>query len=288
MSLTKKLLVIIKTLTFAFVFQRTEARIYGVFEVAANERVFKEALVKMNVSTINASSYFAPNLSLSKFVDKGNDIAKELNGHGISGGYVLNDLSNVKNEIFREISKKGNGRIHTENAFSGLDRIANHLSEVDDLVKFVNLIPLLSKGVSIIVDDSQFGRASLTRIVEKCTEYGLNITSMQMISNVDKRTIFALNIHKSNVLVVDVDKKKTVKIVNMVKHLGVAGYREELHWMMTKRSTGQFNNQCNLLPHIYRYVDIFPASLSSDYIIEKIQRQNLASPNWSRSGIARM
>ena len=138
------------------------------------------------------------------------------------------------------------------------------------------------------MDDSQFGRASLPRIVEKCAENGLNITSMQLISNVEKKTIFALNIHKSNVLVVDVDDKKTVKIVNMVKHLGVAGYREELYWMMTKRSTGQFNKQCNLLPHIYRYVDFVPASLSSDYIIEKIQRQNLASPNLSRSGITKM
>ncbi|XP_065051644.1 probable glutamate receptor [Rhopilema esculentum] len=107
---------------------------------------------------------------------------------------------------------------------------------------------------------------------------------MQLIKNVTKRTIFALNIHKSNVLVVDVDDKKTVKIVNMVKHLGVTGYREELYWMMTKRSTGQIGSKCNLLPHTYRYIDYVPASVSSDYIIEKIQRQNLASLNWSREG----
>ncbi|XP_065052226.1 glutamate receptor ionotropic, NMDA 2B-like [Rhopilema esculentum] len=108
---------------------------------------------------------------------------------------------------------------------------------------------------------------------------------MQMISNVDKRTIFALNIHKSNVLVVDADEKKTVKIVNMVKHLGVAGYREELFWMMTTRSTGQLDRQCNLLPHTYRYIDNVPVSVSSDYIMEKIQRRNLASLNRNRNGI---
>eukprot|EP00795_Rhopilema_esculentum_P013276 gene13276-4112_t len=283
-----ELFAVTKILTFAFVFQRTKATIHGIFEVAAHEKIFKEALIKLNISTINASSHFALNLSLSQFVDKGNDIAKELNGHGRSGRYVLNDLSNVKNQIFREISNhaKGNERIHTDNAFSGLDRITNHLSEVDDLVKLVNLYPLPSKGISVVVDDSQFGRASLTRIVEKCAEYGLNITGMQMISNVNKRTIFALNIHKSNVLVVDADEKKTVKIVNMVKHLGVAGYREELHWMMTTRSTGQLHRQCNLLPHIYRYIDNVPVSVSSDYIVEKIQRRNLASLNRNRNGIA--
>ena len=161
---------------------------------------------------------------------------------------------------------------------------ANHLSEVDDLVKLVNLIPLPSKGISIVVDDSQFGRTSLTRIVDKCAENGLNITSMQIIKNATKRAIFALNIYKSNVLFVDVDDKKTVKIVNMVKHLGVTGYREELYWMMTKRSTGQIGRNCNLLPHTYRYIDNVPASVSSDYIIEKIQRQNLACLNWSCDG----
>ena len=125
MTSTKKLLAIIKILTFAFIFQRTEARIHGIFEVAANERIFKEALVKLNISTTNVSSYFEPTLSLSRFVEQGNDIAKELNGHGRSGRFVLNDLSSVKNEIFREISNhaKGNGRIHTDNAFSGLDRV---------------------------------------------------------------------------------------------------------------------------------------------------------------------
>ncbi|XP_065051648.1 uncharacterized protein LOC135681232 isoform X2 [Rhopilema esculentum] len=282
-----ELFAVTKILTFQFAFQRTEATIHGIFEVAAHEKVFKEALIKLNVSITNASSHFALNLSLSQFVDKGNDIAKELNGHGRSGGYVVNDFSNVKNEIFREISNhaKGNERIHTDNAFSGLDRITNHLSEVDDLVKLVNLIPLPSKGISVVVDDSQFGRASLTRIVEKCAENGLNITGMQMISNVDKGTIFALNIHKSNVLVVDVDEKKTVKIIHMVKELGLAGYREELHWMMTTRSTGQLDRQCNLLPHTYRYIDNVSVSVSSDFIMEKIQRRNLASLNRNRNGI---
>eukprot|EP00795_Rhopilema_esculentum_P013279 gene13279-4115_t len=279
-----ELLATIKIFTFAFVLQRTEARIYGVFEVAAHEKIFKEALIKINVSTINASSYFPLNLSLSQFVDRGNDIAKELNGHGISGGYVFNDLSNVKNEIFREISNyaKGNGRIHAKNAFSGLDRIANHLSEADELVKFINQIPPPSNQISIVVDDSDLGRASLTRIVQKCAEYGLNVTNIQMVNKITRGTIFALNMHKSNVLVVDADEQKTVKIVNMVKHLGVAGYREEFYWMMTKRSTGQLHRQCNLLPHIYRYVDFVPASVSSDYIIQKIERQNVASYNWSQ------
>ena len=120
-----ELLAVIKIFTFAFVFQRTEARIYGVFEVAAHEDVFKEALVKLNISTINAFSYFAPNLSLSQFVDRGNDIAKDLSGHGRSGRYVFNDLKNVKNEIFREILQnvKDNERIHTDNYFSSLDRV---------------------------------------------------------------------------------------------------------------------------------------------------------------------
>eukprot|EP00795_Rhopilema_esculentum_P013275 gene13275-4110_t len=269
---------------------QTEARIYGIFEVAAHERVFKEALVKLNISITNASSYFAPNLSLSQFVDRGNDIAKELNGHGISGGYVFNDLSNVKNEIFREVlnNNKSYKTVHADNKFNIADKIPNHLSEVDDLVKIVNLIPLPSKRISIVVDDSQLGRASLTHIVKKCAENGLNITSMQMISNVDKRTIFALNIHQSNVLVVDADEKKTVKIIHMVKHLGLAGYREELHWMMTTRSTGQLDRQCNLLPHTYRYIDNVPVSMSSAYIIEKIQRRNLASLNRNRNGITGM
>ena len=120
-----ELFAITKILTFAFAFQRTGATIHGIFEVATHEKIFKEALIKLNVSTTNASSLFAPNLSLSQFVDRGNNIAKELNGHGRSGRYVLNDLSSVKNEIFREISNraKGNERIHTDNAFSGLDRV---------------------------------------------------------------------------------------------------------------------------------------------------------------------
>ena len=164
-------------------------------------------------------------------------------------------------------------------------QITNHLSEVDDLVKFIDLIPLPSKGVSIVVDDSDLGRASLTRIVEKCAENGLNITSIQMVNKVTRRTIFALNIHTSNVFVVDVDEEKTVKIVNMVKHLGVAGYREELYWMMTTRSTGQLDRQCNLLPHTYRHIDNVPVSVSSNYIIEWIQRRNLASLNRNRNGI---
>ena len=101
-----------------------------------------------------------------------------------------------------------------------------------------------------------------------------------MVNKVTRRTIFALNMQKSNVLVVDVDEKKMVKMVNMVKHLGVAGYREEFYWMMTKRSTGQLHRQCNLLPHTYRYVDFVPASLSSD-IIQKIERQNVPIFNLS-------
>ena len=125
MCLTMELLAFINILTFAFILQRTEATICGIFEVAANERIFEEALAKHNISTANVSSYFDPTLSLSRFVERGNDIAKELSGHGRSSGYVFNDLSNVKNEIFREISNnaKGNGRIHTNNDFNGLDRV---------------------------------------------------------------------------------------------------------------------------------------------------------------------
>eukprot|EP00795_Rhopilema_esculentum_P013272 gene13272-4105_t len=147
-----------KIFTFAFVFQRTEARIYGVFEVAANESIFKEALIKMNVSTTNASSYFAPNLSLSQYMDQGNDIAKELNGHGRSGRYLVNDFSNVKNEIFREIlnNDKINKTVHADNKFNIAEKPEKHshsTSKDEDLESVVRVVIASTYSPWVIVEE---------------------------------------------------------------------------------------------------------------------------------------
>ena len=157
------------------------------------------------------------------------------------------------------------------NQFFSHDQVKDQSQEVDALFSYFNRTLSPSKGLSVVVDDSQQGHDAFIHIIQKCSENGREIFGHYILK--DKATedsLLALNLYKSNSLFSGVEHSTFKLMINMIERMSLISIHEKLRILATKRAATGLAETCCKPTYLYFMADYHSSPSIVTYIIEKV------------------
>ena len=130
-----------------------------------------------------------------------------------------------------------------------------------------------SKGLSVVVDDSQHGHNAFIQIIQKCSENGREIFGQYILKDdATEKLALALNLYKSNSLFSGVEHGTFQLVINLIEEKGLISGHEKLRVLATNRSATGLTEACYKPTYLYFMANYTSSPAIVTYIIEKVNR----------------
>ena len=139
------------------------------------------------------------------------------------------------------------------------------------MFSYLNRLLSPTKGLSVVVDDSQLGHDVFIQIIQKCSESGREMFGHYILKGaVTEESVLAFNLYRSNSLFSSVEHSTFLKVINMTEEMGLTSIHENLQMFITKRTATGITGICYKPSYIYFIADYQKPSPDAIYIVEKV------------------
>ena len=139
------------------------------------------------------------------------------------------------------------------------------------MLKFLDRIHLPAKEISLIVDDTEIGRRTLTHWIEKAPSLNIKVVYYKVLSKPIKKSDFSTTInYGSNVFLVDSDGESASEVFSLADESGVAGIDKNIKWILSERTMDSLSLSCSLPAGEYYAIRSQDVLMNSSYIVQKI------------------
>ena len=128
--------------------------------------------------------------------------------------------------------------------------------EIDALSTYINKLLHPTKGLSVIVDDSQLGHDALIQVIQKCSEIGRKIVEHYVLKGeVTEEALLALHLYHSNDMFAGIDQSHFHQVINLTEAMGLVPFNHNMRMFTTKRSIAGITGICNKPKYNYYIAD---------------------------------
>ncbi len=156
-----------------------------------------------------------------------------------------------------------------------------HIYMIDAMMSYLDSSFVLENGIIVITDDTEFGKLSLARIVQKSSESKRHISSFRMISDTSSEEEIT-QILQGDLFVVDCDGKLAAKLLKIAKQVGYTGHIDGVSWIFSQRTTSTLPLSCSLPEGRYIGIQIEQEDSIAKYILDNVNK----CQSWSLNDVS--
>ena len=157
-------------------------------------------------------------------------------------------------------------------------QVMDQRKEIDALTTYINKLLHSTKGLSVIVDDSQLGHDAFIQTIQKCSESGREIVGHYILKGeVTEEALLALNLHYSNNMLAGIDQSSSQHVINMTEEMGLVSFNHNLGIFMTKRSITSITGICYKPKYNYYIADNQLSPSNANFFADIINKSTKSS-----------
>ena len=139
------------------------------------------------------------------------------------------------------------------------------------MLSFLDTLDFPSRRISVFVDDTEFGKATLAQLFIAVQHSQRKIVSYAIVKEPFKKENLTPFILKgSGVFLVDSEGDIAGKLFYIAQQLGLGGLRNSITWILSKRTMDSLSLTCSFPQGIYYGLQTHGTVRNEKHIVEKV------------------